>query len=116
MRYKSVVEPMKMLKKFALPLKSIWIDFSCRSIDLWYEVTGPFVRAWWRFKHWKRRRNPELVELDAFRELLEIERRLKDYPNAKPLLERANELYKITGQADKCCQCVSVANTNFQCQ
>ena len=77
---------MKMLKKFALPLKSIWIDFSCRSIDVWYEVTGPFVRAWWRFEHWKRRRNPELVELDAFRELSEIERKLKDYPNAKPLL------------------------------
>lgn len=82
-------------------LKSGWIDFSCRMIDFWYAMTGPFVRAWWRFERWKRRRNPELVELDAFRELSEIERKLKDYPNAKPLLERANELYKITGQIDK---------------
>lgn len=82
-------------------LKSGWIDFSCRMIDFWYAMTGPFVRAWWRFQKWKRRRNPELVELDAFRELVEIERKLKEYPNAKPLRERANELYKITGQIDK---------------
>ena len=98
------------------PFRLRWLDFSCRMIDFWYEMTNPIVHRWWRFQKWKRRRNPELVELDAFRELLEIERKLKDYPNAKPLLERANELYKITGQTDKCCQCVSVANTNFQCQ
>jgi DNA-binding transcriptional regulator/RsmH inhibitor MraZ len=82
-------------------LKSVWIDLSCRMIDFWYAITGPFVRAWWRFQVWKRRRNPELVELDAFRELVDIERKLKEYPNAKPLRERANELYKITGQIDK---------------
>lgn len=82
-------------------LKSGWIDFSCRMIDFWYAMTGPFVRAWWRFQVWKRRRDPELVELDAFRELVEIERKLKEYPNAKPLRERANELHRITGQIDK---------------
>ena len=82
-------------------LKSVWIDLSCRMIDFWYAMTGPFVRAWWRFQVWKRRHNPELVELDAFRELVEIERKLKEYPNAMPLKERAVELYKITGQTDK---------------
>ena len=78
-------------------LRSGWIDFSCRMIDFWYAMTGPVVRAWWRFQVSKRRRNPELVELDAFRELVEIERKLKEYPNAKPLRERANELHRITG-------------------
>ena len=82
-------------------LKSGWIDFSCRMIDFWYDITNPIVHRWWRFQKWKRRRNPELVELDAFRELIEIERKLKKYPNAKPLRERANELYKITGKIDK---------------
>ena len=70
-------------------------------IDFWYAMTGSFVRAWWRFQAWKRRHNPELVELDAFRELVEIERKLKEYPNAMPLKERAVELYKITGQPEK---------------
>lgn len=82
------------------PFRLRWLDFSCRMIDFWYEMTNPIVHRWWRFQKWKRRRNPELVELDAFRELVKIERKLKEYPNARPLRERANELYKITWQAD----------------
>ena len=78
-----------------------WFEFSCWMIDVWYDMTSPIVRRWWRFKSWRRMRNPELVELDAYRELVEIERKLKKYPNAEPLLSRAIELYKVTGQKEK---------------
>ena len=61
----------------------------------------PFRQKWETFRLWRRNRNPELVELDAFRELVAIERRLKEYPNAVPLLEAAVKNYAITGQEGK---------------
>lgn len=59
------------------------------------------VHTWWRFQAWRRSRNPELVELDAFRELVNVERRLQKYPRAVPVLEAALKLYETTGQDDK---------------
>lgn len=59
------------------------------------------VHTWWRFQAWRRSRNPELVELDAFRELVDVERRLQKYPHAVPVLEAALKLYETTGQDDK---------------
>lgn len=42
------------------------------------------AKAWRRFQAWRRRRNPELRELDAFRECLRLERKAKEYPRAVP--------------------------------
>ena len=61
-------------------------------------MTGPFRRAWWRFSFWRRSHNPELVELDAFRELVHLERKLAEFPRAIPLLEAALRAYEITEQ------------------
>ena len=60
-----------------------------------------FISPWERFQAWRRKRNPELVELDAFRETVWIEKKLKDYPNAVPLLTALLSAYKITGEEDK---------------
>ncbi len=60
-----------------------------------------FISPWERFQVWRRKRNPELVELDAFRETVRIEKKLKDYPNAVPLLTDLIAAYKITGEEDK---------------
>ena len=60
-----------------------------------------FIFPWERFQAWRRKRNPELVELDAFRETVRIEKKLKDYPNAVPLLTELMAAYKITGEEDK---------------
>lgn len=38
--------------------------------ELVEKFIGPLRQAWWRFAAWRRSRNPELVELDAFRELV----------------------------------------------
>ena len=65
------------------------------------KLVGPVRRAWWRFKDWKRKRNPELVELDAFRELVHLERKLAEFPRAIPLLEAALKAYEITEQYRK---------------
>lgn len=76
----------------------------CRS-EIFTNVCESFVdsvlHTWWRFQAWRRSRNPELVELDAFRELVDVERRLQKYPRAVPVLEAALKLYETTGQDDK---------------
>lgn len=76
----------------------------CRS-EIFKNVYESFVdsvvHTWWRFQAWRRSRNPELVELDAFRELVDVERRLQKYPRAVPVLEAALKLYETTGQDDK---------------
>lgn len=76
----------------------------CRS-EIFTNVCESFVdsvlHTWWRFQAWRRSRNPELVELDAFRELVNVERRLQKYPRAVPVLEAALKLYETTGQDDK---------------
>ena len=64
-------------------------------------VTGPFRRAWWRYSAWRRSLNPELVELAAFRELVDLERRLAEFPRAIPLLEAALKAYEMTDQCGK---------------
>lgn len=69
-----------------------------RWVERWYDFRSFFVLRWWRFREWRRSRNPELVELDAYRELAGIELRLRQYPRAIPLLERAVELCEITEQ------------------
>ena len=49
----------------------------------------------------KRKRNPELVELDAFRDIVEKEKILEKYPNAIPVITKLMEDYEITGQKEK---------------
>jgi hypothetical protein len=82
-------------------LSYIWLEFQFWLQDRWDDLTSPIESRWWRFRQWRRSRNPELVELDAFRELVEVEDRLERYPNAVPLLESALKLYEITGQKKK---------------
>ena len=65
------------------------------------DLVSPIRWKWESFKMWRRKRNPELVELDAYRELVGIEKRLQEWPRAKPLLESALRNYEITGQNDK---------------
>lgn len=65
------------------------------------KLIGPLRRASWRFAAWRRSRNPELVELDAFRELVHLERKLEEFPRAIPLLEAALKAYEITEQEAK---------------
>jgi hypothetical protein len=71
-------------------IRLAWDDF----ISKW------FVRPWWRFRDWRRKRNPELVELDAFRETVRLEKKLKEYPTAIPLLKELMAAYKITGEEE----------------
>lgn len=76
----------------------------CRSerfTNVYESFVDSVVHTWWCFQAWRRSRNPELVELDAFRELVNVERRLQKYPHAVPVLEAALKLYETTGQNDK---------------
>ena len=72
-------------------IRLAWDDF----------INKYFIFPWERFQARRRKRNPELVELDAFRETVRIEKKLKDYPNAVPLLTELMAAYKITGEKDK---------------
>ena len=54
-----------------------------------------------QLRSWKRSLSSETRELDAFRELVEVEDRLERYPNAVPSLETALKLYTITGREKK---------------
>lgn len=68
-----------------------------RFTNVYESFVDSVVHTWWRFQAWRRSRNPELVELDAFRELVDVERRLQKYPRAEPALEVALKLYGTTG-------------------
>ena len=72
-------------------IRLAWDDF----------INKYFIFPWERFQARRRKRNPELVELDAFRETVRLEKKLKDYPNAVPLLTELMAAYKITGDEDK---------------
>ena len=78
-----------------------WWDLHGGMEGIWDEIVSPIQWKWESFNMWRRKRNPELVELDAYRELVGIEKRLQEWPRAKPLLESALRNYEITGQNDK---------------
>ena len=78
-----------------------WWDWHGGFEGIWDDLVSPIQWKWESFKMWRRKRNPELVELDAYRELVGIEKRLQEWPRAKPLLEAALRNYEITGQDDK---------------
>lgn len=69
--------------------------------ERWYDFRSYFVHRWWRFQEWCRKRNPELVELDTFRRIAELEEKLKRYPTAVPLLNELMAAYQATGQEEK---------------
>ena len=69
--------------------------------DIWHDVCFFIEQRWWTYKNWRRKRNPELVELDAFRAIVELEKKLKKYPNALPLLTGLMNAYKTTDQEEK---------------
>ena len=94
----SWIRDLKMHMSFWWDVHGGWGGIWSSIVDV---VTGPFRRAWWRFEAWRRSRNPELVELDAFRELVDLERRLAEFPRAIPLLEAALKAYTITEQHGK---------------
>ena len=78
-----------------------WWDWRGGVEGIWDDLVSPIRWKWESFKMWRRRRNPELVELDAYRELVFLERKLKEYPSAIPLLEAALRDYETTGQKGK---------------
>ena len=78
-----------------------WWDWRGGFEGILDDLVTPIRWKWESFKMWRRKRNPELVELDAYRELVGIEKRLQEWPRAKPLLEAALRNYEITGQNDK---------------
>ena len=80
---------------------AFWWELHDGLEGIWDDLVSPLRWKWESFKLWRRRRNPELVELDAYRELVFLERKLKEYPRAIPLLEGALRDYEITGQNDK---------------
>jgi hypothetical protein len=82
-------------------LKQNWLEFTLWAQDRREDITSPIEDRWRSFKQWRRKRNPELVELDAFRRIVELERKLKEYPTAVPLLTELMHAYKATRQEDK---------------
>ena len=80
---------------------AFWWELHDGLEGIWDDLVSPIQWKWESFKMWRRKRNPELVELDAYRELVGIEKRLQEWPRAKPLLEAALRDYEITGQNDK---------------
>lgn len=71
-------------------------------ISQWLMIATEWIRRrYWLWQDWRRKRNPELVELDAYRILKRVDRMLKEWPHAIPLLEAGLKAAKITGQEDK---------------
>ena len=54
-----------------------------------------------RMRTWKRSKNDELRELDAFRKCVRLERKAMKYPYAVPLLTELMEAYRATGQEER---------------
>ena len=46
-----------------------WWDLHGGMEGIWDELVSPIQWKWESFNMWRRKRNPELVELDAYREL-----------------------------------------------
>ena len=80
---------------------SFWWELHDGFAGIWDDLVSPIQWKWESFKMWRRKRNPELVALDAYRELVFLERKLKEYPRAIPLLEAALRAYEITDQKTK---------------
>ena len=54
-----------------------------------------------RARAWRRSKNDELRELDAFRKCVRLERKAVKYPYAVPLLTELMEAYRATGQEER---------------
>jgi len=73
-----------------------------RNIDVWFvNPIGRLKRRWEMLQYYRRTKNPELVELDAFRGLISLEQLMEEWPRAIPLMEQALELYDMTNQPIK---------------
>jgi len=73
-----------------------------RHVDEWMaDPIGRLRRRWEMFQYYRRTKNPELVELDAFRSLIGLERNMEEWPRAIPLMEQALELYDKTHEPVK---------------
>ena len=96
-------ESMGIKERFSCWWESLvcWWNWRGGFEGIWDDLVSPIRWKWESFKMWRRKRNPELVELDAYRELVGIEKRLQEWPRAKPLLEAALRCYEIIGQNDK---------------
>lgn len=90
-----------MSEKKVSRFKSDLLEFQFWIEDRWDDFTSPIAHHWSRFQEWRRNRNPELVELDAFRRIVELEIKLEKYPKAVPLLTELMNAYKVTGQEEK---------------
>ncbi len=80
---------------------AFWWELHDGLEGIWDDLVSPIQWKWESFKIWRRKRNPELVALDAYRELVFLERKLKEYPRAIPLLEATLRAYEITDQKTK---------------
>lgn len=81
--------------------KSDLLEFQFWLQDRWDDFTSPIAHHWWRFQEWRRKRDPELVELDTFRRIVELEAKIEKYPKAVSLLTELMNAYKVTGQEEK---------------
>lgn len=54
-----------------------------------------------RARAWRRSKNDELRELDAFRKCVRLELKVVEYPYAVPLLTELMEAYRATGQEER---------------
>ena len=90
-----------MSEKKVSRFKSDLLEFQFWLQDRWDDFTSPIAHHWWRFQEWRRKRNPELVELDTFRRIVELEAKIEKYPKAVPLLTELMNAYKVTGQEEK---------------
>ena len=54
-----------------------------------------------RARAWRRSKNDELRELDAFRKCVRLELKVVKYPYAVPLLTELMEAYRATGQEER---------------
>ncbi len=57
--------------------------------------------AWRTLRAWRRSKNSELRELDAFRKCVRLERKASKYPKAVPLLMELMDAYSVTGQEER---------------
>ncbi len=80
-----------------------WFEFwREQHIDVWMvNPLGRLRRRWEMYQYYRRTKDPELVELDAFRGLISLEQKMEEWPCAIPLMEQALELYDITHQSIK---------------
>lgn len=79
----------------------LWFWFEQHIVFWLCDPIGRIRRRWWYYRQCRRYKDPEYIELSAFRSLIDIEQKLEMWPRAIPLLESAVVCYDVTNQPSK---------------